>query len=86
VIITERREAVTRRTSLGVALPSYRLYRLDGAGKIISADWLEAETDEDALVQAQDLSGGRQFELWDRDRLISRSVDGPTANRLRART
>jgi hypothetical protein len=57
-------------------LPSYRLYRLDGAGKIISADWLEAEADDDALAQAQDHSGGRPFELWDRDRLISRSVDG----------
>ena len=30
----------------GVRLPSYRLYQLDGAGNIISADWLEADADD----------------------------------------
>jgi len=54
-------------------LPSYRLYRLDGAGKIISADWLEAQADEEALRQAHDRMDGTPFELWDRNRLISSS-------------
>lgn len=52
-------------------MPFYRLYRLDGAGKIASADWLEAEADEDALRQARDRMDRTPFELWDRNRLIS---------------
>jgi hypothetical protein len=50
---------------------SYRLYRLDGAGKIVSADWLEAEADEEALRLARERVDGAGFELWDRKRLIS---------------
>jgi hypothetical protein len=57
----------------GVGLPSYRLYQLDGAGNIISADWLEADADDDALRQAHEQAGGARFELWDRDRLITSS-------------
>lgn len=54
-------------------MPSYRLYRLDGAGKIVGADWLEATVDADALRQAHEQVDGTRFELWDRDRLICRS-------------
>jgi hypothetical protein len=53
------------------ALPNYRLYRLDGAGKIMSAEWLEAAGDEDALRDVQDRASG-SFELWDKDRLVER--------------
>jgi hypothetical protein len=53
-------------------LPSYRLYRLDGAGGIIGADWLEAATDEDARAKAQEAHGSDRFELWDRYRLVER--------------
>ena len=52
-------------------MPSYRLYRLDGAGKIISADWIEAADDEQAHREARDRTEGGRFELWDRKRLIS---------------
>jgi hypothetical protein len=58
-------------------LPSYRLYRLDGAGRIISADWLEAKADEEALRMAREQVDGERFELWDRNRLIS-SPRGPS--------
>ncbi len=57
----------------GFALPSYRLYRLDGAGNIMTADWLEAAADDDALTQAHERVDGSRFELWDGDRLISSS-------------
>jgi hypothetical protein len=58
-------------------LPSYRLYRLDGAGKIISADWIEAADDEQARREASDRAEGGRFELWDRKRLVS--APPPTA-------
>lgn len=62
----------TRLAPRGVlCLPSYRLYRLDGAGKIIGADWLDADDDEQAILEARSLAKGARFELWDRKRLIS---------------
>ena len=54
---------------------NYRLYRLDGAGKIVSADWIEAHSDAQALNDARRDCGG-YFELWDRDRLIESARPG----------
>jgi hypothetical protein len=56
-------------------LPTYRLYRLDGAGNISSAEWIEASADNDALDQASKLTDGASFELWERGRLVD-SNDG----------
>ena len=49
-----------------------RLYRLDGAGKISSAEWIEAADDEDAERQARDGNSDGMVELWDRNRLVAR--------------
>ena len=54
------------------ALPHYRLYRLDGAGKITSAEWIEALADDDARTEAVNRSDSGSFELWEKDRLIER--------------
>ncbi len=54
-------------------MPTYRLYLLDGAGKILTADWLQAEDDEDARRQAQGRDDSGDYELWERNRLIDRS-------------
>jgi hypothetical protein len=53
-------------------LPSYRLYRLDGAGKITNAEWLEAPNDDDARSDARVLAAGTSFELWENNRLVER--------------
>jgi hypothetical protein len=53
-------------------LANYRLYRLDGAGKITSAEWIEAAGDEDALREARDRTQPGSFELWEKGRLIER--------------
>ena len=55
-----------------MALQSYRLYRLDGAGKITSAEWIEAADDEQAASQARELRGKDTCEVWDRNRLVAR--------------
>jgi hypothetical protein len=55
----------------GFALPTYRLYRLDGAGRISNAEWIEAADDEEARSKAQGQSFGR-YELWERHRLVER--------------
>lgn len=64
---------LNRRSSEGEwGLPNYRLYRLDGAGKIASAEWIEAEADEQAQSEARSRSDSSSFELWDKNRLVER--------------
>jgi hypothetical protein len=57
-------------------LVSYRLYRLDGAGKISSAEWIEATDDEDAARQARLRAKDGTSEVWERNRLIARIEPG----------
>jgi len=58
-------------------LPSYRLYRLDGAGRISGAEWIEAADDADARSQARAQASSARFELWDRERLVDRDPAPP---------
>ena len=53
-------------------MPSYRLYRIDGAGSIMSAEWIEAGDDEEAsrLAREQVIQGSA--EIWQRNRLVAR--------------
>lgn len=54
-------------------MKNYRLYRIDGAGRISTAEWLEAMDDRSASEQAADLcADGGSVELWARDRLVAR--------------
>jgi len=51
----------------------YRAYRLDHAGRIITADWIEAPDDAAAKAEAkQDLceDGIPALELWQATRLV----------------
>jgi hypothetical protein len=54
-------------------LPTYRIYRLDGAGRISGADWIEAADDDDARSKAKAQCGSGDYELWERYRLVERS-------------
>ena len=47
---------------------TYRLYCLDGAGKVLSAEWIDAEDDDTAIEAAKDMVDGHQCELWARSR------------------
>jgi len=62
-------------------LPNYRLYRLDGAGKISSAEWIEAESDGDAQREARALTDQSSFELWAKNRLVERFQPGAESSR-----
>ena len=63
------------------ALPNYRLYRLDGAGKITGAEWIDAPDDEEALVEARARTQTGSFELWERNRLVERvRPEGPAGD------
>ena len=58
-------------------LPSYRLYRLDHAGKIATGEWIEATHDEDAIRLAHDRASEGKHELWDGRRLVARIGKNP---------
>jgi hypothetical protein len=54
-------------------MAEYRLYCLDGAGRISLAEWIEADSDEDALAKARSMGhGALKCELWQRNRLVAR--------------
>lgn len=50
----------------------YRLYRLDGTGRIAAAEWLEAETDGAAIEASTALKKAWPCELWDRNRFVAK--------------
>lgn len=50
---------------------TYRLYSLDGVRKVASAEWIEADDDEDAVVVAKDRMDGHDCELWQGERLVA---------------
>jgi hypothetical protein len=54
-------------------VPAYRLYYLDGAGRVDSADWVEAEDDSSATEAARKLlDKGVYAELWLNQRFVTR--------------
>jgi hypothetical protein len=52
-------------------LLTYRLYRLDGAGQIDGAEWLEASDDAEACRMASERHPSGKYELWEGRRLVS---------------
>ena len=49
-------------------MAEYRLYCLDGAGRITRAEEIEATGDEEAIMIARALKKRVRCELWQRDR------------------
>lgn len=52
-------------------METYRLYCLDGVGKVASAEWIDAVDDQAALEIADKLRRGRACELWQSNRLVA---------------
>ena len=54
-------------------MADYRMYCLDGAGHIGLADWIQADTDEAAIVEARRLRPDAHIcEVWLKERLVAR--------------
>lgn len=51
---------------------TYRLYCLDGVGKVVSAEWIDANDDEAAIEAAKAMVDGHICELWARSRFVIR--------------
>jgi hypothetical protein len=50
----------------------YRLYCLDGANKVASAEWIDADDDKAALEAAKEIVDGQECEIWQGTRLVAR--------------
>ena len=57
-------------------MANFRLYRLDGAGKIGTAEWLEADDEDHALELVRQLKADSTIEIWNRNKLIGRVAPG----------
>ena len=59
-------------------MADYRLYCLDGDGHIGLADWVQAETHEEAIAKARELRpDAHKCEVWFKARLVAKiSSDG----------
>jgi hypothetical protein len=51
---------------------NYRYYRLDEAGRLYGAEWLNAASDEDAIAQVQASYPGDTCEVWRKGRLVAK--------------
>ena len=62
-------------------MPAYRIYCLDGAGKVWAAEWIEARSDAAALEAARRFTDAVHCEVWDGQRLVGRvePVGHPTS-------
>lgn len=52
-------------------MTEYRLYCLDGVGKITHAEWLEAKSDDEAIILARARKLPVRCELWHGNRRIA---------------
>ena len=53
------------------AVKTYRVYCYDAAHKVVTADWIEASSDEEAIAKAQAAGFASKCEIWDGRRLVA---------------
>ena len=50
---------------------TYRVYCYDAAHKIVTADFIEAASDDEAIAKAEAAGYGSKCEIWDDQRLVA---------------
>ncbi len=72
IVVSKRKPAARAVTDLEVRrVASYRLYGLDGVRKVASAEWIEADDDQEAIEVAKMKFDGH-LEVWQGPRLVVR--------------
>ena len=56
-------------------LKTYRIYCFDIALRAVTADFIKAATDEEAVAEAQARGFGSKCEIWDGRRLVAQLED-----------
>ena len=68
-----------------VRMADYRFYCLDGGGQISFADWIEADTDDDAIEHVRKLKpDAHKCEVWLKDRLVAKISSSGRLERVEA--
>ena len=52
--------------------PKYRAYWLDGTGKFLSVDWVQADCDDEAIAAVLANLRSLKCEIWDGHRLVTK--------------
>ena len=52
-------------------LKTYRVYCFDLSRKVVTADFIKAANDEDAIAKAEASGFGTKCELWDGNRMVA---------------
>ena len=60
---------------MSAASKTYRIYCYDVSRKVVTADFISAATDEEAVAQAEADCSGSKCELWDGKRLVAQIED-----------
>jgi hypothetical protein len=55
-----------------MASTAYRYYCLDSAGRLHSAEWFDAGSDEDAVAQIEAKHADATCEIWHDQRLVAK--------------
>lgn len=72
--VTERQwraPAVVRSLRVSTPLKTYRIYCYDVGPRIVTAEFIEAVDDADAIARAQAAGFGSKCEIWDGKRLVA---------------
>lgn len=72
IIVTLPKMPLRRHRNRIFQVSGYRLYCLDGANKVASAEWIDADDDEAAVEAAKQKLDGQECEVWKGTRLIVR--------------
>lgn len=56
----------------GSPMPVYRVYCLDGAGRVRTGEWIEADSDSAALEAARQFKDAVRCEVWLGERLVGK--------------
>ena len=52
-------------------LKTYRVYCYDATDKVVTADWLDAASDEEAIARVEAMGFGTKCEIWEGNRLVA---------------
>ncbi len=56
-------------------MSEYKLFSLDGDGKVASAEWIDASNDHEALFIARAQGRSVACEVWEDNRLVGRVAE-----------
>lgn len=60
---------------MSAPLKTYRVYCYDDAHKVVTADFIDAAGDEEAIARAKAAGFGSKCEIWDERRLVAQLED-----------